>query len=312
MTTLLYTHAACIDHNPGEGHPERPDRLRAIMTGLEGDEFNNLERREAPQAEIETIALVHDRAYIDLVLSNAPKEDRIHLDPDTVMSPDSLEAALRATGSGCASVDAVLSGEADNSFCAVRPPGHHAEGNRAMGFCLFNSVAIAAEHARSKHGLKRVAVVDFDVHHGNGTQHTFEDRPGLMYCSTHQSPFYPGTGDTSETGCDNNIVNVPMARGAGTVEFRRAFNEVILPALKVFEPELLIISAGFDAHEGDILGELNVTTDDYSWVTRKLMDIADECCQGRIVSMLEGGYDLRSLQQATLAHIRVLMGNNAP
>ena len=310
MTTLLYSHDSCIEHNPGDTHPERPDRLRAIMAGLEGKDFEGLERREAPEVEIDTIALVHDRSYINLVVANAPKDagDLVHLDPDTVMSPASLEAALRATGAGVASVDAVMAEEAENSFCAVRPPGHHAEGNRAMGFCLFNSVAIAAEHARSAHGLKRVAVVDFDVHHGNGTQHTFENRPGLMYCSTHQYPFYPGSGATSETGCDNNIVNVPMARGAGTVEFRSAFNNTILPALRDFKPELLIISAGFDAHEGDILGELNVTTEDYAWVTRKLMDVANECCQGRVVSMLEGGYDLRSLQQATLAHVRVLMG----
>jgi acetoin utilization deacetylase AcuC-like enzyme len=306
VTTLLISHPACFDHDTGRMHPERPARLKAILTALDGPAFAALARREAPRATVEQIARVHARTYIDRVMRSVPRQGLVGLDADTVMSPGSGEAALRAAGAATAAVDAVIAGEAANAFCAVRPPGHHAEAGQAMGFCLFNNVAVAAAQARAAHGLKRVAAVDFDVHHGNGTQHMFEHDGGLFYASTHQWPLYPGTGAAEETGV-GNIVNVPLALMSGAREFRAAFSDRILPALRDFRPELLLISAGFDAHEDDPLASLRLHEDDYAWATAALMEVADECCGGRVISTLEGGYDLEALAASAVAHVRALM-----
>jgi len=308
MNTAMFTHKSCIEHDPGPHHPECPDRLRAVMSALEAEEFQLLDRREAPHAEIDQIARVHDRDYVHAVLDAIPTDGRRSLDGDTHVSPASGEAALRAAGACCAAVDAVVAGEARNAFCAVRPPGHHAEPAIAMGFCLFNNAAIGAAHARAVHGLKRAAVVDFDVHHGNGTQAMFWNDADLFYASTHQSPLYPGTGGLSEHGAHHNIVNAPLAPRSGSSEFRAAMTETILPALRAFEPDILFISAGFDAHRADPLAMLNFETADYGWATTELMAVADDCCGGRLVSTLEGGYDLNALAASAAAHVRALMG----
>jgi acetoin utilization deacetylase AcuC-like enzyme len=307
MNTLLFTHSACIEHDPGTHHPECPDRLRAVMHAFEAEAFQLLDRREAPRAEVDQIARVHERDYVHAVLDAIPAEGRRALDGDTHVSPGSGEAALRAAGACCAAVDAVIAGEARNAFCAVRPPGHHAEQAVAMGFCLFNNVAVGAAHALAAHGLKRAAVVDFDVHHGNGTQAMFWHHADLMFASTHQSPLYPGTGNLGERGDYQNIVNAPLAPMSGSAEFRDAMSETILPAIREFDPDILFISAGFDAHKADPLAMLNFETEDYAWATRELMAVADDCCDGRIVSTLEGGYDLRALAESAAAHVRELM-----
>jgi len=306
MTTLLVTHPACFAHDPGRMHPESPARLKAVLAALEAPEFSGLERRSAPLAEVEQIARVHARLYVDRALNAIPSSGYVGFDPDTIVSPGSGEAALRAAGAVTAAVDAVVAGEVRNAFCAVRPPGHHAEATRAMGFCLFNNVAVGAEQARKVHGLARIAVVDFDVHHGNGTQHMFERDADLFYASTHQWPFYPGTGAADETGV-GNIVNVPLAPMSGSREFRAAMTEIVLPALRGFRPDLLLISAGFDAHADDPLASLRLQEGDYEWATRALMAVADECCGGRVVSTLEGGYDLAALAASAAAHVRALM-----
>jgi acetoin utilization deacetylase AcuC-like enzyme len=306
MTTLLYTHEACLEHDPGSYHPESPERLRAVLAGLDRPEFAELERREAPRAALDEVARVHPRDFIAAVLAAVPERGHAAIDADTVLSPRSGEAALRAVGAVCAAVDAVVAGEADNAFCAVRPPGHHAEPERAMGFCLFNSVAIGAQRARQQHGLERAAVIDFDVHHGNGTQAIFEQNPHVFYASTHQYPLYPGTGSRAETGV-GNIVNVPLRPMAGSAEFRRAFDDIILPALEDFRPDIILISAGFDAHRRDPLAQLMLVEEDYAWVTERLLACAGRHCAGRVVSSLEGGYDLEALAASAAAHVRSLM-----
>ena len=306
MTTLLYSHPICAEHSAGDHHPERPERLHALLGALAADEFATLERREAPIIDVAEIERVHPPAHVKRVLDNVPASGHAHLDPDTAMSPASGEAALRAAGAVCAAIDAVIAGEADNAFCAIRPPGHHAEASKAMGFCLFNNVAVGAEHARAVHGLDRVAVVDFDVHHGNGTQHSFEKDPGLFFASSHQMPCYPGTGRAEETGV-GNIVNAPLAPGSGSAEFHEAWEGTILPALSNFAPEFLVISAGFDAHADDPLAQLRLVKDDYAWVTGKLLEVARGCCAGRVVSSLEGGYDLDALAASGAAHVGGLM-----
>jgi acetoin utilization deacetylase AcuC-like enzyme len=306
MTTLLYSHPACLGHDPGSYHPECPDRLRAVLAALDADEFAALERREAPRGDLDDIARVHPMGLIEQILAAVPASGHAGLDADTVLSAGSGEAALRAVGAVCAAVDAVMAGEADNAFCAVRPPGHHAEPTRPMGFCLFNNIAIAAQRARQVHGLERAAVIDFDVHHGNGTQAMFEENPRLFYGSTHQSPLYPGTGARSETGV-GNIVNVPLRPMSGTVQFRHAFNEFIFPALEDFRPDFLLVSAGFDAHRRDPLAQLDLGEEDYAWITERLAQIAARHCQGRLVSALEGGYDLAALGSSAAAHVRALM-----
>lgn len=306
MTTLLYTHEACLAHEPGNYHPECPDRLRAVLTALAQPEFAALDRREAPRADLEDIARIHPRPHIEHILNSVPRSGHIAIDADTVMSPGSGEAALRAAGAVCAAVDAVVAGKATNAFCAVRPPGHHAEPLHPMGFCLFNNVAIGALRAREVHGLERVAVIDFDVHHGNGTQAAFAEDSKLFYASTHQWPLYPGTGDSTETGV-GNIVNVPLRPMAGSHHFRQAFTETILPALDDFAPDLILVSAGFDAHRSDPLAQLQLEEGDYAWVTKELLACADRHAKGRLVSSLEGGYDLRALAASAAAHVRALM-----
>ncbi len=308
MTTIVYTHEACLEHRPGSHHPESPERLRAVLQALRTPDFAALEWREAPLGTREQVELIHDPAFVDEVAELVPAKGYATLDGgDTVMSPGSWEAVMRCVGAACAGVDAVMQGEARNVFCATRPCGHHAEPDRAMGFCIFNQAAIAAVHALDTHGLERVAVIDFDVHHGNGTQAAFFNRPELFYASSHQSPFYPGTGAASERGVANNIVNVPLPRGCNSALFREKTAEIILPALRKFAPQLIIISAGFDAHASDPLAELNLTDDDYRWVTQELVDIANACCEGRIVSVLEGGYSLDALASSSAVHVHTLM-----
>ncbi len=306
MTTLLYSHEACFQHDTGRHHPECAARLEAVLEALADDRFAALDRRAAPRAELAQIARVHPMSYVERVLAAVPAQGIVHLDGDTAVSPGSGEAALRAAGAVCAAVDAVVGGEARNAFCAVRPPGHHAEPATAMGFCLFNNVAVGAEQARAVHSLKRVAVVDFDVHHGNGTQAMFEADPDLFYASTHQSPLYPGTGEVYERGV-GNIVNAPLPAMAGSAEFRAVMRGSVLPALERFAPDLLIISAGFDAHRDDPLASLELTEEDYAWATTELMRIAEASCGGRVVSALEGGYDLRALGASAAAHVSALM-----
>ncbi len=311
MTTCLFTHPACIDHDPSPSHPESPARLERILQVLDTPEFTELERREAPPATTEQIAAMHPERYIDQIFSAIPEEGYARLDADTIVSPGSGAAALRAAGALVAAVDAVMAGQCGNAFCAVRPPGHHAEAERSMGFCLFNNVAIGAAHARDAYGLGRVAVMDFDVHHGNGTQAMFWDEPEMFYASTHQSPLYPGSGSPTERGASGNIVNAPLPPGAGSEAFQAAMNAIILPAIRAFEPEFLFISAGFDAHVRDPLANLEFTTDDYRWATDKLCDVADGMCAGRVVSTLEGGYDLDALGESVAAHVQALMARSA-
>ena len=306
LTTLLLHHAAFLEHLTPVGHPERPDRLRALHAALDHRDFSALKRMEAPLAEPEAVLLAHPERFLDAVRKAIPAEGITRIDPDTVASPGSWEAALRAVGAALAAVDAVATGDAANAFAAIRPPGHHAEVARAMGFCLFNTVAIAARHAQKAHGMARVAIVDWDVHHGNGTQAIFWADPSVLYASTHQMPLFPGTGDQSETGA-GNIFNAPLSPGDRTEDFKGAFRERILPAVRAFAPELILISAGFDAHHRDPLAEINLQAEDFSWATRELMDIADASAGGRIVSLLEGGYDLTGLSDSAAAHIRTLM-----
>jgi len=306
VTTLLLTHPASLEHDVPPGHPERPDRQRAIDKILAAPHFDDLLRLEAPRGLRSALLLAHDEAYITGLESAAPTEGLEPIDTDTWLSPGTLEAALRGVGAATRAVDAVFHGEATNAFCATRPPGHHAESARAMGFCYYNSAAIAALHARQAHGAERVAVVDFDVHHGNGTQEIFWSDRDLFYGSTHQSPLFPGTGDFSETGV-GNIFNAPLRAGNGSAEFREAMKSVILPALDTFEPDLIVISAGFDAHAADPLGSLELTEEDFIWITLRLAELADTHCDGRIVSILEGGYDLRALASSVGCHVQTLM-----
>jgi acetoin utilization deacetylase AcuC-like enzyme len=307
MSTLLITHPSSLDHLTPLGHPERPDRLRAIERVLEGERFQSLARVQAPTAPQETIALCHPVDYVEQIRSACPRQGMVRLDADTSMSPGSFEAAIRSVGGAVLAVDEVVTKKAANAFCALRPPGHHAETARPMGFCLFNSAAIAARYGRDRHGLDRVAVVDFDVHHGNGTQEIFWSDPTVLYCSTHQMPLYPGSGAMSERGEHNNIVNAPLRAGDGGSEFREAFETVILPRLRAFKPDLIVISAGFDAHMRDPLANLNFTEEDFGWATRKIMEVADETASGRVVSVLEGGYDLQGLAKSVAAHVTALM-----
>jgi acetoin utilization deacetylase AcuC-like enzyme len=308
MATALLTHPACLGHDTSPRHPESPARLEAVLDALSGEAFATLARHEAPRASRDDLALVHPRAFIDAVLAAIPRQGHAALDPDTIISPGSGEAALRAAGAVIAAVDWVMAGDCVNAFCAVRPPGHHAEPDRAMGFCLFNNVAVGAAHAHRRHGCARVAVVDFDVHHGNGTQAAFAANPDLFYASTHQAPFYPGTGAADETGV-GNIVNVPLPAGSGSAPFRAAYERTILPALEAFRPDFLLISAGFDAHRRDPLAQLMLEEADYVWITERLMAVAARHADGRIVSSLEGGYDLPALAASTAAHVAMLMQN---
>jgi acetoin utilization deacetylase AcuC-like enzyme len=308
MGTALITHAACLGHLPPPGHPETSARLRAVLDGLEG---LPLIQMVAPKASREQLLRVHTSGMVDEILSERAQEARrngyAQIDADTFMSANSAEAALYAAGAVVKAVDGVVSAEFSNAFCAVRPPGHHAESGRSMGFCLFNNIAVGALHARDTLGLQRMAVVDFDVHHGNGTQDAFFSDPDVFYASTHQMPLYPGTGFADERGVDNNVLNLPLRPGSGSADFHLAYKDIMLPALEAFHPDLIFISAGFDAHSADPLASLNLTADDFGWVTKEICAIASRVCGGRVVSALEGGYDLNALAASARAHVSALL-----
>ena len=307
MPVALITHAACLDHDTGPGHPERPDRLRAVLAALDDRRFPDLVRHQAPRAAPEQIERVHAPDYVRALLATRiPHGELAALDADTILSSGSVEAALRAAGAAILAVDLVMAGKAGAAFAAVRPPGHHARPDRAMGFCLFNSVAVAAHHARDRWRLRRIAVADFDVHHGNGTQEEFWDDPNLFFASSHQSPCYPGTGSGQEQGSACNVANATLPPGSGSAEFRRAWRHVLLPALDSFAPELLIVSAGFDAHRRDPLAQLMLEAEDYGWITGELVALARRHAEGRVISLLEGGYDLEALAASTAAHVSAL------
>lgn len=307
MTTALFTHPDCLTHVTPPGHPEQVARLEAILAALDAPQFASLAREEAPLAQDADILRAHPQTYLQRIRKALPDEGWASLDADTHMSPGSLNAALRAVGGNIAAVDRVLSGEARNAFVACRPPGHHAERQTAMGFCLFSNVAIAAKYALDHHGLSRVAIVDFDVHHGNGTQDVLWDEGRILFASSHQMPLYPGSGHATETGVANNILNYPLSEGSGASTLHAAYGGTILPRVREFEPELILISAGFDAHRADPLAGLDWRTEDFRWLTRAICGIADEVCGGRVVSTLEGGYDLTALAASVTAHVEVLM-----
>jgi len=306
VTTLLVADDLFLEHITPTGHPERPDRIRAIRRALSEERFAGLKRAGPRPVDEAVLATAHDPRYVATVKAAIPEEGIAQLDADTWVSPRSYEVAVNAVGSGLLAVDAVFRGEAANAFCAVRPPGHHAEADQAMGFCLFANAVIAARHAQAAHGAERVAIVDWDVHHGNGTQAIVWNDPSILYGSTHQMPLYPGTGAASETGV-GNVFNAPLPPGAGGVEFIEAFEARILPAVAAFKPDLIVISAGFDAHWRDPLASLNLKEEDFAWATERLMALADRHAGGRIVSLLEGGYDLRGLSDSVAAHVATLV-----
>lgn len=306
MTTRLYSHPIYLEHLTSPGHPERPDRLRAIVQVLEDGSFSALDRAEPEIASADVVLYAHPQSFIDKVKNAVPDEGITRVDADTSVSPKSWEAALTAVGAAISAVDDVFTGNAGNVFVASRPPGHHAEKTTAMGFCLFNNAAIAARHAQKVHGAERVAIVDWDVHHGNGTQDIFWDDPSVLYCSTHQMPLYPGTGAKNETGA-GNIVNAPLRPNDGTDAFRDAFRDRVLTSINRFQPDLIIISAGFDAHYRDPLAEINLTEEDFDWATGKLVDAAGRHCGYRLVSLLEGGYDLQGLASSVASHVSRMM-----
>lgn len=306
MATGLFYHENCKDHITPAGHPESRDRLTIILDHLDNINFSDLKRIEAQAADLDLVRLVHTEQYIQTVKENIPQSGHYSLDPDTHLSSGSWQAALKAVGATCQAIDAVMSGEIDNAFCAIRPPGHHAEPDQAMGFCLFNNVAIGALYARKNHFCHRVAIIDFDVHHGNGTQTVVAATNGLFYGSTHQSPLYPGTGHLHDQG-KGIIINAPLAAGSGSRAFRASYEERILPELVAFKPDFILISAGFDAHALDPLADIKLTEDDFFWVTGELKKVAEKQCQGRLVSCLEGGYNLNVLGESVAAHVSALM-----
>jgi acetoin utilization deacetylase AcuC-like enzyme len=297
-------------HDAGPAHPESPVRLQSILRAVDDAGIPGLLRREAPEATLEQVQRVHPARYTSRMLEAIPESGYVRVDADTVLNPHSGEAALRAAGAPCAAVDAVMAGEAARAFCAMRPPGHHAEPMEAMGFCVFNNVAVGALQARGVHKLSRLAIFDFDVHHGNGTQASFLDDPDTLYISTHQSPLYPGTGLSSERGIKGNIINRPLPPGTGGPTWRRVVERDILPAIDAWRPQLLFISAGFDAHADDPLASMALIEDDFAWVTRELCVLADRHCGGRIVSVLEGGYDPSALARSVVAHLQVMAEEN--
>ncbi|MEM8842160.1 MAG: histone deacetylase family protein [Pseudomonadota bacterium] len=302
MSVLLYTHPSSHLHVTPPGHPERVARIETLDALLATEPYAAWPRAEPPLATDAQVRRAHDAAYVEQIIAAAPADGWVSLDPDTHMCKDSLTATRRGAGSNIAAVEAVMGGKARAAFCAMRPCGHHAERDRAMGFCLFNNVAVGARHAVEELGLSRVAIVDFDVHHGNGTQDIFERDPKVFFASSHQSPLFPGTGSASETGV-GNVVNTPLAPMSGGAEMRAAYADRILPALRAFAPELVMISAGFDAHMNDPLANLNWRAEDFAWVTREICAAAAECCDGRVVSTLEGGYDLDGLRDSCAAHL---------
>ena len=307
MTTLLVENRAGLAHEMPPGHPEQIARLEYVFEALAAPEFDALTRAEAPLADEADLRLCHPESHVMAVRNAIPDTGLVPLDADTTVSPGSWEAALKGAGGCLFAVDQVLAGAAQNAFVATRPPGHHAEGTRPMGFCLFGNIAIAAKHALERHGLSRVAVVDFDVHHGNGTQDLLWDEPRALFISSHQMPLYPGTGAPSERGTANNVLNLPLGPGSGSAEMRQIVENRMLPRLEAFEPEFLLISAGFDAHRADPLANLNWDTEDFAWITQQLCAFAKTHCGGRVVSTLEGGYDLDALAASVAAHVTVLM-----
>jgi len=306
VTTLYFSHPDCLKHDPGGGHAESVDRLVKITARLNDPDFGPLKRRAAPKVQSAQLARVHDISYVQGILQSIDETDTIDLGGDTWLSPKSGDALLRAAGSVCAAVDAVMAGEGDNAFCAVRPPGHHAGPAKAMGFCFFNNIAIGAAHARAAHGLDRVAIMDFDVHHGNGTQNIFKADPTVFFASTHQWMLFPKTGAVGETGV-GNILNVPLPNGTKGDHFRREFAAQVVPALDRFAPQMMFISAGFDAHIADNAGGLKLVDADFDWATRELIGVAERHAKGRLVSVLEGGYNTRALAASVASHVRTLM-----
>ncbi len=308
MTTLFVSHPSSLEHDAGPGHPERPDRIRVIESAFEHERFQMLRRMQAPGLDREALLRVHPTRYIEAIEAAAPAEGRVRLDDDTVMSQGTWAALSHGVGGAVAAVDEVMRGGAQNAFVAMRPPGHHAETARPMGFCFFNFVAIAARHAQAAYGAERVAIVDFDVHHGNGTQDIFWSDPSVLYASTHQMPLFPGTGAINQRGEHNTIVNAPLSAGDDGAVFQEAMTTRLLPRIEAFAPDLIVVSAGFDAHHFDPLGGLNLVESDFAWVTTQLMDVAERRAKGRIVSILEGGYGLDGLAQSAAAHVQALMG----
>ncbi|MDH7806442.1 MULTISPECIES: histone deacetylase family protein [unclassified Rhizobium] len=309
MATRLYEHPIFLEHITPEGHPERPDRLRSLNIALEHPNFERLVRKQAPQANEDAVLLAHPEEHLLSVMRQIPEEDGEinRVEADTYVSPKSLQAALTGIGAAMAAVDDVFKGAADNVFVASRPPGHHAETAKAMGFCLFNNAAIAARHAQKVHGAERVAIIDWDVHHGNGTQDIFWNDTSVLFCSTHQMPLYPWSGDKNETGVKNNVVNAPLSPNTGSEYFREAFKSRVLPAIADFSPDLIIISAGFDAHHRDPLAQINLVGEDFDWATGRLLEMADKYASNRVVSLLEGGYDLEGLAESAAMHILRMM-----
>ncbi|MGF0521370.1 histone deacetylase family protein [Agrobacterium pusense] len=309
MATRLYEHPIFLEHITPSGHPERPDRLRSLNIALEHPNFERLDRKEAPQANEDAVLLAHPEEHLLAVMRQIPEEDGEinRIEADTYVSQKSLQAALTGIGAAMAAVDDVFAGAADNVFVAARPPGHHAETAKAMGFCLFNNVAIAARHAQKAHGAERVAIIDWDVHHGNGTQDIFWNDTSVLFCSTHQMPLYPWSGDKSETGVKNNVVNAPLSPNTGSEHFREAFKSRVLPAIADFSPDLILISAGFDAHHRDPLAQINLVGEDFDWATGRLLEMADKYTSNRVVSLLEGGYDLEGLAESAAMHILRMM-----
>ena len=303
MATLVLTHEAGLGHVTPEGHPEQVARLEHILHALRAADITV---NTAPKGTREDVLLCHPAAYFDRIAAETPSTGAKQLDADTWMSPGSLSAALHGVGAVREAVDRVLAGDAENAFCAMRPPGHHAEQETPMGFCLFGTAAIGAKHALERHGLARVAVVDFDVHHGNGTQALLWDEPRALLTTSQQMPLWPGSGDPSERGAHDNVLNVPLAPNTDGYEMRDAYTHTILPRLRAFAPELIVISAGFDAHKDDPLANLNWSTEDFVWLTQEICKVAAETCQGRVVSVLEGGYDLAALAEAVTAHVKTL------
>ncbi|MGR9195799.1 histone deacetylase family protein [Rhizobium leguminosarum] len=309
MSTRLYEHPIFLEHVTPAGHPERSDRIRAINVALEHPNFERLERRQAPQANEDAVLLAHPEEHLIAIMREIPEEEGEinQIEADTYASSKSLQAALTGIGGAMAAVDDVFTGRADNVFVAARPPGHHAEKMTAMGFCFFNNAAIAARHAQKTHGAERIAIVDWDVHHGNGTQDIFWDDASVLFCSTHQMPLYPGTGAKDEKGTHNTIVNAPLSPNVGSDHFREAFKSRVLPALDDFRPDLIIISAGFDAHHRDPLAQINLTGEDFDWATGRVLELADRYAKNRVVSLLEGGYDLEGLAESAGMHILRMM-----
>ncbi len=309
MKTAIFSHPDCLQHETGSMHPESPARLAAIMDALKSCDFSGkLDFVNAPVGTRDQILLVHTPDHLGFVESSIPADESLaYLDADTVISKGSFPAALRAVGAGCQAVDDVMQGKYKSAFCAVRPPGHHATPSRAMGFCIFNNIAIAARHAMQKYNLQRVAIVDFDVHHGNGTQDAFARDASVLYISTHQWPHYPGTGQPNEKGV-GNLINIPLPAGTAGKAYRNIFSENVIPALKNFKPQLILASAGFDAHRDDPLASIKLTKEDYQWIGNQLSSIANECCGGKVISMLEGGYNLPALAESTVSYLRAFLG----